>query len=119
MHVARIVYPASETGRFDLAHYRAVHGPLGLHLLREHVEVEPFRWDLDTNPRNPFPGGTPAYQCASSLYFRTDQEAERFLALFGIEEAARELMADIPKFTDVQPQITVCEVEEIDPTTVP
>lgn len=118
MHVARIVYPSSENGRFDLEHYRTVHSPLGLQLLRKHVDVEPFRWDLDTNARSPFPDAPPAYQCASSLYFRTESEADRFLALFGVEEAARELMADIPKFTDVQPQITVCEVEEIDPTAI-
>jgi hypothetical protein len=118
MYVARIVYPSSETGTFDLEHYRTVHSPLGLGLLRKHVDVEPFRWDLDTNSRSPFPGATPAYQCASSLYFRTEAEADRFIALFGVEEAAGQLMADIPKFTDVEPQITVCEVEEIDPSTV-
>jgi EthD domain len=119
MYVARIVYPSSESGRFDLDHYRTVHGPLGLRLLRKHVGVEPHRWDLDTNARSPFPDAPPAYQCASSLYFRTEQEADRFMDLFGVAEAAEELTADLSKFTDVQPQITVCAVEEIDPATIP
>jgi hypothetical protein len=48
------------------------------------------------------------------VYFNNHDDANAFVRLFGIEEAARELRADWPNYTQSDPDVMISEVVECD-----
>lgn len=115
MHCVRILYPKKPGSSFDWDHYYAVHLPLGLGLLAEHCGITPARVEVDQQMSSDGKGGPSPYHCICSVYFTDKQQADAMVALFGIEEARRLLSEDWPKYTELAPELLVCEVIEADP----
>jgi uncharacterized protein (TIGR02118 family) len=97
-----IAYPAAnpETGQptqFDIDYYRDNHLPLIMRLYGDSIS----RFEL-IQPAEPMPGFPPAQYVALANIYIADQEA------FDAAQAQHgaELVADVPNFSDVQPQVT-------------
>ena len=116
MYCVRIMYPNLPGSKFNYEHYFAVHLPLGLGLLKKHFGVAPVRVEADTKPYSA-PGVPHPYHMINSLYFKTKDEADAFVRLFGVEEAARLLKEDWPKYTSADPAIQLAEVLDCNPAT--
>ncbi|MBV8915798.1 MAG: EthD family reductase [Acetobacteraceae bacterium] len=100
MVVVSVAYPASQGSRFDLEYYRAKHTAL----VRERwsgMGLSDVRLIRGTGGMG---GGPLAFHMIALLYFRSQAELDEALKAHG-----REIMGDIPQFTDVQPQVQVNE----------
>jgi len=89
-----VLYPAGEGSTFDLDYYKA-----------KHVEIvnrtlKPTRFDIDKGI-----DGQP-FMAVGHLYF---DSLEAMQAGMGSPDAG-EAIADIPNFTNVQPQLQISEV---------
>jgi uncharacterized protein (TIGR02118 family) len=116
MYRVDIMYPNKQGSTFNLKHWSEVHLPMGLRLLKVHCGVSPVRVEACRNPYGP-PGLTVPYHLINSLYFNTRDDADGFIRLFGIEEAASELKEDWPKYTQSDPEVMISEMVECDPVT--
>src|SRR5262249_5499198 len=114
MYCVKILYPNKPGSSFNLKHLLEVHIPLGLGLLRKHCDVTPDRCEIDVNPYGLAPDAQVPYHALCSVYFGKNTDADAFQKLFAIEEAAREVKADWPNYTDADPQIMISEVIELD-----
>ncbi len=88
-----VLYPAAEGARFDHDYYRDSHVPLAART----YGVE--RYEIDRGVRGPFVGGV-------HFFFDSLDALDRALAVDGTAA----VRADIPNFTDVDPQRQVSEV---------
>ncbi len=96
-----ILYPNDPGKKFDMKYYIEKHIPLVKSLLGTYGLV---RIEVDKGIAG-F-GGTPApFVCAGILYFESLEGLER-----GFEAKAAELMADIPNYTDIPPQIQISDI---------
>jgi uncharacterized protein (TIGR02118 family) len=116
MYRVDIMYPNKQGSTFNLKHWSEVHLPMGLRLLKKHCGVSPVRVEACLNPYGP-PGITVPYHLINSLYFNTRDDADGFIRLFGIEEAATELKEDWPKYTQSDPEVMISEMVGCDPVT--
>ena len=96
-----IMYPGTEDSTFDMDYYLQHHMPLLASLLGENLE----RYEVDEGIGGAMPGDPPRYIAIGYLYF-ADRDALRALGKSGPE-----LMADLPNFTDVQPEIQISEIK--------
>jgi uncharacterized protein (TIGR02118 family) len=95
-----VMYPHRQGGRFDLDYYVESHMALVRRKLAPHGLV---RTEVDKGVNA---GGQPQpFAAAGHLYFET---VEAFQSAF--KSAAGELMADVPNYTDLQPQVQVSEI---------
>ncbi len=101
MFSATVLYPKTVDSHFDLDCYLNSHTPL----VRELVTSEGL---VSVDLRSGVAGGTPdtlpAYAMICNLNFGTVEELQNVLAKHGPK-----LMADIPNFTNVQPEIQISE----------
>jgi uncharacterized protein (TIGR02118 family) len=116
MYRVDVMYPKKPGSSFNFAHWSEVHLPMGLRLLKQHCGVSPIRVEACRSPYGP-PGIDAHYHLINSLYFNTRDDADAFFRLFAIEEAARELKADWPNYTQSDPEVMISEVIECDPFT--
>jgi uncharacterized protein (TIGR02118 family) len=116
MYRVDVMYPNKQGSTFNLKHWFEVHLPMGLRLLKKHCDISPVRIEACRNPFGP-PGLSVPYHLINSLYFHTRDDAAEFINLFGIDEAARELKEDWPKYTQADPEVMITEVVECDPLT--
>jgi len=119
MFCVKVMYPKKpgSSYKFNLDHYFKTHMTMGLGLFRKHIGHSPLRVECDVNPESMTPG-EPRYYLICSMYFNTRDEAEGFARLFAIPEAAAQLRADWPNYTELDPEAVVSEVvENIDPVT--
>ena len=91
--IVSVVYPKTATSRFDHAYYTSHHVPLvnrtyGAHGMKS---IKVLRGTSSL-------GGAPVYELIALLEF-ADMDA--FLKAAGAH--SDEVMADVPKFTDIQP----------------
>ncbi len=117
MYCVRILYPNKPGSNFNWKHYYDVHLPLGLGLLNKHVGIKPLKVEVDQNMSH---GGKPVHgphHCICSLFFPDRRSAEAMVALFDIEEPRRLLTSDWPNYTEVDPEIEICEVVGADVVT--
>jgi len=117
MYCVKILYPRRPGSpfRFNLKHYFEVHIPLGLRLLRQHIDCSPARVECDVNCA-PMDGSAQArYHLIASLYFANRDDAEGFKRLFAIPAAADQLKADWPNFTELAPEVSGAELMRFDP----
>lgn len=89
-----VMYPAAEGSTFDLDYYKVQHMEIVNRVLK------PARTEIDKGI-----DGQP-YMCVGHLFF---DSMEAMQAGMGSPDAA-EPMADIPNFTNAQPQIQISEV---------
>lgn len=97
-----VLYPNEQGKKFDLDYYVRRHMPLvrdrigGLGLLR--IEV-------DRGVGGAAPGAPAPFACVGHLYFNTVEEFQKAMKAHG-----KELVDDVPNFTDIQPQFQISEV---------
>ena len=101
MFSATVLYPKTPDSHFDLAYYLDSHTPLVREVLTPEglVSVE-----LRAGMAGAAPDSLPAYAMICQLNFGTLEETQSALTKHGPE-----LMADIPNFTDVLPEIQISE----------
>ena len=91
-----VMYPAGDDNTFDMDYYRTTHSEIVNRVLK------PTRFDIDKGI-----DGQP-YMVVGHLLF---DSTEAMQAGMGNPDAA-EAMADVPNFTNAQPQIQISEVVE-------
>jgi uncharacterized protein (TIGR02118 family) len=101
MIILSVLYPKTTESKFDVDYYLETHIPLvrsrwsGMGLQK--VDLIHGAAALD--------GGMPTYEVIGQLTFESEESLGRALRQYGSE-----IIADIPKFTDVQPIIQTCKV---------
>ena len=97
-----VLYPNEEDKKFDMDYYTGKHIPLvhsrmdSMGLLRTEVE----KGISSADPSSPAP-----FVAIGVLYFNTVEEVHEVFKTHG-----REVMGDIPNYTDISPQIQISEV---------
>ena len=99
-----VLYPHEPGGRFDHVYYAQQHMPmvkakLGRFGLRR-LEIDKGLFGAD-------PGSPAPFVCIGHLYFESTFDFWNGLSAHG-----EEIMADVPNYTDLTPQIQVSEVVE-------
>lgn len=112
MYVVAFAYPESAALPFDLKHFLDVHLPMGVGLCRRHLGIIPEKIVVH-GPLEGAGGTAPILSCVSQVYFTKRADAETFLTLFSVPEAAEKLIADFPKYTCGQPQVLCGPVTEL------
>ncbi len=97
-----VLYPNEEGKKFDMYYYTGKHMPLvqsrldSMGLLRTEVE----RGVSSADPNAPAP-----FVAIGVLYFNTAEEVHQ-----GFKTHGREIMGDIPNYTDIAPQFQISEI---------
>ena len=97
-----VLYPNEESKKFDMNYYTGNHLPLihsrldSMGLLRTESE----RGVSSADPNVPAP-----FVAVSVLYFSTVEEVHEAFKTHG-----RELLGDIPNYTDISPQFQISEI---------
>jgi hypothetical protein len=112
MFVVTFAYPHAENRPFDMQHFLDVHLPMGVALCRRHLGIIPEKIVV-YGPLAGGDGAVPLLSAASHCYFRTRTDAETFLKLFAVPEAAQKLTADFPKYTSGPPRVLIGPVREL------
>jgi uncharacterized protein (TIGR02118 family) len=97
-----VLYPKTETSRFDMNYYCAKH----MAMVRERLGAACKGISADLGLGGAQPGSVPPYIAAGHLLF---DSVESFQTAFGPH--AKDLLGDIPNFTNVQPTIQISEVK--------
>lgn len=96
-----VMYPAKQGARFDHDYYRDQHMPLLARLMGDVCK----RYTIDKGVAGGAPGQPPTYVAMCHVYA---DSAEAFMAAFGPH--AKQIMGDIPNYTDIAPVMQVSEV---------
>lgn len=96
-----VMYPAGPGKHFDQVYYEQRHRPLVMNRLSAHGIT---RYEIDQGLSGLAPGSEPIYAAVGRLYFSTINEFQQSMANHGAE-----LQADIPNFTNIQPQFQISE----------
>ena len=96
-----VMYPNTPGSRFDHAYYRDKHMPL----LKARMGAACRSYTVDKGLAGGAPGSAPTYVGMCHIFC---DSLERFQTGFGPH--AKEIMADIPKYTDLTPVIQISEV---------
>jgi uncharacterized protein (TIGR02118 family) len=96
-----VMYPYAPDARFDHDYYRDTHMPMVKRLMGDNL----LRYTVDKGHAGGAPGSPPPYVAAGHLYC---ESVEAFQAGFGPN--AQEILADVPKYTDIQLMIQISEV---------
>lgn len=95
-------YPNTPNGKFDLDYFSSKH----MSLVSDRLKPLGLRkWEIDKGLAGGQPGAPAPFVAIGHVYF---DNVGDFQKAFGAH--APELMADIPNFTDVEPQFQVSEV---------
>ena len=97
-----VLYPRKEGARFDWAYYTGTHLPLVKRKLGTTLKA----LSVDEGLAGGVPESPAAFVAIANLTF---ESMTAFQAAF--EEHAQELMADIPRFTSIEPIIQISEVK--------
>jgi uncharacterized protein (TIGR02118 family) len=90
-----VLYPKGEGSTFDMEYYRDKHVPLVNRV------IGPERFEVDSGVDGPF-------MAVGHLYFPSQEALQ---AGMGGPDAG-EALADVPNYTNVQPQIQISEIVE-------
>ncbi|HVC61545.1 MAG TPA: EthD family reductase [Acetobacteraceae bacterium] len=101
MIVVSVMYPATADARFDMDYYLKTHVPM------VGARCQPFGLsDAKVLRGAGAPGGAAAaYSVIALLTFGSAQEFQR-----AMEQHGKEIMGDVPKFTNIQPVIQISDV---------
>lgn len=101
MFSVTVLYPKTDTSRFDMDYYLNQHTPL----VRERLTpVGLTGVDLKEGIAGGTPGTAQAYTMITQLNFDSMEALQNAMATHGPE-----LIGDIPNFTDVQPQMQISQ----------
>jgi uncharacterized protein (TIGR02118 family) len=93
MFKVSVLYPKSDSSTFDMDYYRDKHIPLVNRILK------PARVEIDKSVDGPF-------MAMCHLYFASQEALQAGMGAPDVGET----MADVPNYTNVQPQIQISEV---------
>jgi len=96
-----VMYANTPGARFDHAYYRDKHMPL----VKARLGDSCLYYAVDRGLAGGAPGAPASFVAMCHLHF---ESVESFQAAFGPH--AQEIMADIPNYTDLPPQIQISEV---------
>ena len=96
-----VMYPNTPGARFDHAYYRDKHMPL----VQARMGNSCKHYSVDKGLAGGAPGAAAPYVAMCHIFC---ESLEAFQGGFGPHE--REIMADIPKYTDLSPVIQISEV---------
>ncbi len=96
------MYPNTPNGKFDLDYYAQKHMELVASRLKP---MGLQRFEVDKGIATATPGDPAPFVAIGHLYFNSMDE---FQKAFGTH--AQEIMADVPNFTDIEPQFQISEV---------
>ena len=97
-----VLYPNNEGSKFDMSYYCNSHIPMVQEKLGKVCKGVAVEHEVS----GATPGSRPAFVAMGHLYF--DSVAE-FQSAFGPH--ANAIMADIPRYTDIQPTFQISEVK--------
>jgi uncharacterized protein (TIGR02118 family) len=97
-----IFYPTHKGSRFDMSYYCSRHMPLVQRLLGQALKGVSVEQGISGGQA----GSPPAYTAMGHLLF---DSVEAFQSSFGPH--AQEIMADIPKYTNIEPMIQISEIK--------
>lgn len=96
-----VMYPHQPGARFDHDYYRDKHMPMVKRLMGEHCKS----YSVDKGLSGGTPGSAPTYVGMCHIFC---DSVESFQAGFGPH--AKEILADIPNYTDLSPVMQISEV---------
>ena len=101
MSIVTVMYPETEGKRFDLTYYMNTHMPL---VASHGQDLSLLSYEVVRGVGAPG-GGKPVYRVVARLKVNSLQTFQS-----GMEKHGREIMGDIPNFTDIQPVIQFSEL---------
>lgn len=114
MYMVAFCYPNGDARKFDYDHLVNRHLPLGVGLTHKHLNIKPLKIVAYCPVRGPDnKEASSPYGAITNVYFEKQEDAEKFLGLFEVEEAARLLSEDFPNYTAGPPSVLIAEVSEI------
>jgi uncharacterized protein (TIGR02118 family) len=100
MYCISIAYPKNDGGTFDFDYYAKKHIPMVAHFLGANA----VRGEVRKGVASP-DGSAASFVCLANIWINSVEEFQATLAKHG-----KEIMGDIPNFTNIQPIIQVDEV---------
>lgn len=100
MFCVSVAYPSKDGGTFDFEYYTKKHVPLVARL----VGANAVKAEVRKGVASP-DGSAPSFVCLANFWIKSPQEFQATLATHG-----KEIMGDIPNFTNIQPILQVDEV---------
>ena len=98
-----LLYPAEEGKKFDMDYYANKHMPL-VHERLDFVGL--IRSEIESGISSADPSAPAPFVAIGTLYFNTTGEVHE-----GFKTHGRELMGDLPNFTDIAPQVQISEIQ--------
>tara|TARA_B100001013_G_scaffold286378_1_gene186186 strand:+ start:771 stop:1082 length:312 start_codon:yes stop_codon:yes gene_type:complete len=98
-----LLYAAEEGKKFDMDYYYNKHMPL------VHERLDPgglIRSEIESGISSADPSAPAPFVAIGTLYFNTTDEVHE-----GFKTHGRELMGDLPNFTDIAPQVQISEIQ--------
>ena len=96
-----VLYPHQEGARFDHAYYAEQHLPLIQRLMGASL----LRHEVERGLSGARPGSTPPFVAACHLYCASLADFQQ-----GFGPHAKAILADVPNYTDIQPQTQISEI---------
>jgi uncharacterized protein (TIGR02118 family) len=97
-----VMYPRGEGKTFDLGYYTQKH----MTLVRDRIgKLGLVRCEVDRGLAGGAPGAPAPFTCVGHLYFNSLPEFQAAMKAHG-----QELFADVPNFTNIQPQVQISEI---------
>ncbi|HEX9323238.1 MAG TPA: EthD family reductase [Xanthobacteraceae bacterium] len=97
-----ILYPSDKGSKFDIDYYCKKHMPM----VQQKLGAACKKIAVERGLEGGAPGSKPGFAAMGHLYC---DSVEAFRAAFGPH--AKEIMADIPNYTDIPPTIQISEVK--------
>jgi uncharacterized protein (TIGR02118 family) len=97
-----VLYPNVSGKKFDANYYAQTHMPLVMNRWKGFGLI---RYEVDKGMGGGAPGSPPPFIGACRMYFNTVEEFQKAMAAHGPE-----IIADIPNYTDIEPQIQLSEM---------
>ena len=97
-----VLYPSGEGKKFDVDYYVNKH----MKLVRERLGGFGLaRTEVDRGVAGGAPGAPAPYVAVGHLYFSAAADFQKGMGVHG-----KEILADIPNYTNIQPQIQISEI---------
>ena len=97
-----VLYPNESGKRFDHAYYAEKHLPLVMARLKGSGML---RYEVDKGLAGGGPDAPMPFVAACHLYFNTTGDFQK-----GMGSHGKEIMGDIPNYTDIAPQVQISEI---------
>ena len=100
-----VLYPYQDDAKFDYTYYVTKH----MVLVKERLaDTGLLRIEADKAIGGGDPNAPAPFLCVGHMYFNSIEDFQKGMATHG-----KELLADVPNYTNVRPQIQLAEIEEI------